>query len=147
MGKKKRLSKKQLGVIDDLLSGQFDEQLALEKHGVSRGTLSRWLAEDAFGEELEGRIKWLNRQAKLIIARYAPLAATKLVQLTDSEKEETARKACLDIISLPVAGSSNEQSTEPERGGEEKAGQLSADMCSRLLASLAEAEEQQAKND
>ena len=41
-------------------------------------------------------------QSNLIVSRYAPVAAARLVELTESDKEETARKACLDVISMPT---------------------------------------------
>jgi len=98
----KRLSKKQLAVIEDLFAGELDEQAVLEKHRVSRNLYNRWLTDDRFIEQFNERIARAYRQSELIIARYAPLAAAKLVQLTECEKEETARKACLDILSFPT---------------------------------------------
>ena len=101
MAGKKQLSKRQRAVLDDLFGGESDEQSVLEKHKISRHIYNKWQAEEQFSSEFERRVTALNRQSELIIARYAPLAAAKLVQLTESEKEETARKACLDIITLP----------------------------------------------
>ena len=102
MAKRKELSKKQLAVIDDLFSGELDEQAVLEKHKVNRNIYNRWLADDLFVSEFDLKIMSAHRQSAVLIAKYAPLAATKLVQLTGSDKEETARKACMDIISLPA---------------------------------------------
>lgn len=141
MAKRKRLSKKQLAVIEDLFSGQFDEQAVLDKHNVSRAVYNRWLADEQFDDEFSRRIASAHRQSELIIARYAPLAAAKLVQLTDSEKEETARRACLDIISLPkFAAKESEQSSEPQSASDKQAELLPPTTCSILLAALAEAD-------
>lgn len=141
MAKRKKLSKKQLAVIEDLFSGQFDEQAVLEKHNVSRAVYNRWLADEQFDDEFSRRIASAHRQSELIIARYAPLAAAKLVQLTDSEKEETARRACLDIISLPkFAAKESEQSSEPQSASDKQAELLPPTTCSILLAALAEAD-------
>ena len=101
MARKKRLSKKQLAVIEEMFSEQFDEQQVLDKHKVSRNIYNKWLADSAFAYEFDRRVASARRQGELIIAKYASLAAAKLVQLTESESQETARKACLDIISLP----------------------------------------------
>ena len=101
MAKGKRLSKKQLSVIGDLFTGQLDEQAILDKHKVSRAVFVKWQMERRFVEEFNRRIAALNRQGELIIARYAPLAAAKLVGLTESQSQETARKACIDIIEFP----------------------------------------------
>jgi hypothetical protein len=141
MTKRKRLGKKQLAVMDDLFAGELDEQAVMEKHKVKRRVLNRWLAEDAFAAEIDRRMGWLNLQSELIIARYKALAAAKLVQLTESEKEETARKACLDIISLPkLTAKSSQQSTDEaqDSGGQPEYQELSPETASRLLAVLAE---------
>ena len=97
----KRISKKQLAVIQDLLEADMDESETLAKHKISTAIYRKWLADEVFADELNFRIESAKRHSRLIIARYAPVAAVKLVKLTECEKEETARKACLDIIALP----------------------------------------------
>lgn len=96
-----KLNKKQLSVIDDLFASQADEPAIFNKHKVSRHTFNKWLVDENFKAEFIRRIEWLNLQSQALIARYASLAAAKLVGLTESENQETRRKACLDIISLP----------------------------------------------
>ena len=100
MTKRGQLSKKQLSVLADLFSGQGDEQAILDKHKISRDTYKKWLTNDNFIEEFNIRVTLAYHQSRALIASYSSLAAVKLVQLTESGKEETARKACLDIISL-----------------------------------------------
>lgn len=140
MAKSKQLSKKQLCVINDLFAGELDEQTVLDKHSISKNLYNKWVADESFAEEFNRRIDWLNRQGELIIARYAPLAAAKLVQLTDSKNQETARKACLDIISLPKpAAKKDTPSAEPQRTEPTSSKPLSSDTASKLLAVLAEA--------
>jgi hypothetical protein len=141
MGRKKQLTKRQLAVIDDLLSGELDEQAALDKHKVSRNIYNKWLADEQFSEQLRERITSSHRQSELIVARYAPLAAAKLVELTESQNPETARKACLDIMSLPPAATKKIQATSASERADEQEGQrLSDETVSRLLAVLAEQE-------
>ena len=98
MAEKKKLSTRQLAVLEDLFSGELEEQAVLDKYKVSRNLYNRWLANETFAEQFAQCIAGAYRQSAVMIARYAPLAAAKLVQLTESEKAETARKACLDII-------------------------------------------------
>ena len=142
MARKKQLRKRQLAVIDDIFSGELDEQSVLAKHKVSRDVYNKWLADADFAEEFDRRIASAHRQSKLIIARYAPLAAAKLVQLTESENQETARKACLDIISLPkIAAQKTELPDKVKKDSDNPAEQLSEATVSRLLAALAEAEQ------
>ena len=147
MAQKKWLKKRQLAVIEDMFDGELDEQAVLAKHKVSRNVYDKWLADADFVEEFDRRISRAHRQSELIIARYAPLAAAKLVQLTESENQETARKACLDIISLPKIGpQKTEQSNKATKESDNPAEQLPDETASRLLAALAEAEQQPVKN-
>lgn len=142
MAQRKKLSKKQLAVIDDLFSAELDEQAILEKHKVSRNVYNRWLADGLFVSEFDRRIMSAHRQSAALIARYAPLAVAKLVQLTELNKEETARKACVDIISLPalldkrIAPPGELQTTETQPPQ-----QLTEQAASRLLAALAQVEQ------
>jgi hypothetical protein len=147
MAKKKQLTKRQHAVIEDLFSdfSMADEQAVLAKHGVSRNLYNKWLAEASFTEQFDRRIAAAHRQSAVLIARYAPLAATKLVQLTGSDKEETARKACLDIISTPQiactcgnAGAGSTRNSQLANNTPQTAPQLSDQTVGRLLAILAE---------
>jgi hypothetical protein len=115
----KKLTKKQIAILDDLFIGELDEQAVLDKYNVSRNLYFRWLADacpeqidtersrssrgNSFAEQFDSRIAAAYRQSAALLARYATLAAAKLVQLTDSSSPETARKACLDIISMQPA--------------------------------------------
>ena len=136
MAKGKRLSKKQLSVIGDLFVGQLDEQAILDKHKVSRAVFVKWQMERRFVEEFNRRIAALNRQGELIIARYAPLAAAKLVGLTESQSQETARKACIDIIEFPkqAVKKADEPANKNDRAAVQK--ELPPETASRLLAAL-----------
>ena len=146
MSKAKRLTKRQLAVIDDLFSGKFDEQTVLEKHKVSRNVYNKWVLDKLFDAEVSRRISYAYRQSQSLIARYACFAAAKLIELTESEKEETARKACLDIISLPQAAAKKPQGpSETEPAGEQEQPQLSDETVSRLLAVLAEEKKENTK--
>ncbi len=95
------LSKKQLQLLEDLFTGQMSEQEVLNKYKVSRYIYTRWLNDKNFIEYFYQRIKGFSMQSGLIVSRYAPVAAARLVELTESDKDETARKACLDVILMP----------------------------------------------
>jgi 3-deoxy-D-manno-octulosonic-acid transferase len=139
MAKSKQLRKRQLAVIDDLFGGELDEQGVLAKHKLSRNVYNKWLSDEQFCAELARRVANARLQSEVLIARYSLLAAAKLVQLTESEKEETSRKACLDIISLPkVAAKKAEQSDKAKKDSDQHTQQVSAKTASRLLAALAE---------
>ncbi len=143
MAKEKNLSKKQLAVLDDLFSGELDEQAALEKYKVSRNQYCKWLADELFAEQFDRRITAAYRQSAALIARYATLAAAKLVQLTESESQETARKACLDIITyhgLPARGN-----TANEKPTEHHLQTLSPETASKILEVLAKQQKIEAR--
>lgn len=134
-----RLSKRQRAVVEDLFAGELDEASVLAKHKVSRKLYEKWLADKRFNDAVNRRIARAHRQGLLIIARYAPLAASKLVQLTASDSPETARKACLDIMSMGSAGLA---ATPAVPVNDSQPGQspteLAPEAASRLLAALAE---------
>jgi len=139
MTRRKYLSQIQLAILDDLFNNDLDEQAVLDKHKVRRNTYDKWLEDKLFAERFKQYVNGLKRRSELLMAKYSCLAAAKLVELTASGKDETARKACLDIISLPKIGP---QKTEhPDKGKKDSgnpAEQLSEATASRLLAALAE---------
>jgi hypothetical protein len=128
-------SRKQLAVIEDLFIGELDEQQILDKHGISRNTYNKWQADERFIDQLNRRIERAHRAGQLIIARFAPLAAAKLVALTESQKEETARRACLDIISLPRPSA---KEADLQKNQQDEPDLLSPETAARLLNALAE---------
>ena len=136
MGKRKTLSSKQTAVINDLFAGELDEGQVLGKHKISRNVYNKWLSSSGFVEELNRRIESLTFQSRILIARYSSLAAAKLIELTESKSQETARKACLDIISLPKADKQDQQ--EQDLNEDSSAEQLSQGATSKILAVLAE---------
>lgn len=146
MRKKNAPTKRQLDLIDDLFAGELDEAAVLEKHDVTARIYGRWQADDAFIEHLEKRIAAAHRSSAALIARYAPVAAAKLIQLTQSDKEEVARRACLDVISMqkPQPKAAPPDAAEPRPAGQFPP--LSDHAASRILEILAE-DSQQADPD
>ncbi len=131
------LSRKQLAVLDDMFKNSLTEQETLEKHNITPSRYRKWLENGLFGQEFNDRIDAAIRQTKLVMVRYLPWAAERLIQLTASEKDETARKACLDVISSHnddtaqnIAEASQPQKKLPPG--------LTPEMASRMLAMLAE---------
>jgi len=130
------LTKKQLSVIDGIFAGDIETEDILAKHSVTRRLFNKWLGDENFRAEFARRIDWLNLQSQVMIARYASLAAAKLVSLTDSQNQETKRKACLDIISLPRLAD-QKQKISPD-SNVEPAEILNPDTASILLEALAQ---------
>ncbi len=136
----KKLTEKQLAVIEDLFAGELDEQAILDKYRLSRKLYNQWRNDDSFAKQFEKRIADAYHQSDVLIARYAPIAAAKLIQLTDSDKPETARKACLDIISMPIltANRKAQSADEPRPVDTRLAASFNAETAGKLLAVLAE---------
>ncbi|HEG44409.1 MAG TPA: hypothetical protein ENH94_10210 [Phycisphaerales bacterium] len=97
-----KLNKKQFDVVDELFLGNLEEYEIIEKYKLTKRLFHKWMADEVFVNEMESRIRSSRLKGRLLIARYASVAASKLVELTQDKKEETARKACVDIISLPI---------------------------------------------
>lgn len=139
MGRRKYLTEKQLAVLDDLFNSELDERAVLKKHRVRRGTYERWLADETFSERFKQYVNVLSRRSELLLAKSSCAAAKKLIELTESEKGEIARRACLDIMGTPKRIS---QQLEVAKVSECREGadipQLSARAASKLLAVLAE---------
>jgi hypothetical protein len=118
-----------------LFNSDLDEQGVLDKHKVRRSTYERWLTNELFAERFGRYVNSVRRRSELLMAKYSCLAAAKLVELTASEKAETARKACLDIICQPRIATEAER---VEKGVDNPAELLSDAQASRILAAMAE---------
>ncbi|HUT45858.1 MAG TPA: hypothetical protein VMX36_06200 [Sedimentisphaerales bacterium] len=139
MSKDKPLSAKQFAVIEDLFEGKLKEREILKKHSISRKLYEKWLADESFNDQLDRRAEWENRRGEFLLARSAREAVSNLVKMTESEKGETARKACLDIIKISFnrsAGGSETQADNPASSPESP--KLTPETAGKLLAVLAE---------
>jgi hypothetical protein len=132
----KYITKKQKGVLEDLFSGRGNEQEILEKWKVKRRTYCRWHEQPLFAAEFKRLLKVAQSECELVLARYAADVASKLVSLTAAEKDETARKACMDVIANHnrKIKHKSENETKPV---EEPLPEIPPEMASRLLAALA----------
>lgn len=142
MPESKKLTKRQLAVLDDLFAADSDEQAVLKRHAVPRPLYEKWLANERFSSQIEQRIANAYCQSRVILARSAADAAKRLVELTRKGEGETARKACLDIISLDVSsGRPGASDSRPNVDEPPPLVSLSPETASRLLAALAKGEQ------
>ena len=123
------LTKKQLTAIDDLFNSAGDESQVLQKHNISRKFWNDWLADKNFTNEITARMEAAKRRSQIILSQHAPYAAAKLVELCQSENQETSRKAVLDILNLQTNQSQIPDSPLPG---------LDEQTASKLLAALAD---------
>jgi len=143
MAKARPLSTRQLAVIDDICEGKKDQEI-LKKHNVDRKLYDKWLADESFNRRLNMRIEWEFRLNEIILARQVREAMTNLLDLTKSEQAETARKACIDIITMRDNLQANKSSDNPAAlpADDPKLLAESANLCpetaGKILAALAE---------
>jgi len=140
MTKAKALSAKQLAVIEDLFEGRLEEQAILEKHSLSRKLFDKWLADEAFTSHLDWRTAWEYRRSEFMLAHYARVAVSNLVQLTDPDNKqpETARKACIDIITMRANRSAGTNVTPGENpASPPESPPFSPETAGKILAFLA----------
>jgi len=135
MLKSKFLTKKQKRVLEDLFSTTFTVQEVLEKWKVKKTTYHRWHSQEFFASEYKRLLKLIRSESELIFARYSAEVALKLVSLTAAEKDEIARKACMDVINHPRYKVKKEFIKKPPE--EETHEPLPPEVASRLLAALA----------
>lgn len=138
MAKAKRVTKKQIAFINALLANECDEQKTLDEHKISMSLYRKWLQNTAFHAELEYRVNAGYRQSALLLAAKARAAAKKLAGLAESDKGETARKACMDIITIKPPTHLPGTTAPPD--DEEEPSPISPQTASRVLAALAEGE-------
>jgi len=140
----KKLTAKQLSVIESLFETDGDDAEVIAKNGISARLFRKWLGEKAFADELAFKAGWEQKKSLILLAKYIPFAATRLIELCHSEKEETARKACLDILSMPRENLQNSSSKGDEQNENENPlpAELSQQTCSKLLEVLAEERKQ-----
>ncbi|MCI0498291.1 MAG: hypothetical protein L0Y36_01230 [Planctomycetales bacterium] len=74
---------------------------AMNRCGVSAATLRAWMDDAGFEQAIRLQLRIRQQEGRIIIGRSAPKAAEKLTGMLQlNDKEETARKACLDVLSL-----------------------------------------------
>ena len=137
MSEEKSLSAKQLAVIEDLFEGEQEHEI-LKKHKLSRKIYEKWLVNEAFKDQLDRRITWEYRRSELMLARKARQAVSNLVKLTEPEKGEIARKACVDLITISAnrsAGNNTIQAVNPSPSPESPP--FTHETAGKLLAVLA----------
>ena len=92
------LSKRQKEVARALYEGRHSEAELAERFQLGRNTLAQWLEQPDFQQELQRLCQSSLRETRFIITRYGPIAALRLAELLGAEKDDTARRAALDMV-------------------------------------------------
>jgi hypothetical protein len=98
--RRKDLSEKKWAVLEDLFYSELDENAVLKKHNVSRTTYERWLRQKLFSRQFQQYTASLARRTALAVAKAETEVAARLVELTRCQKEESARKACQQVLAI-----------------------------------------------
>jgi hypothetical protein len=137
---------RQMGFVEDLFSDKANYSIdeLREKYKIRDTEFQYWLKDKRFIKEIRRRVWWAYQTSEIQVARFAQIAATKLIELTGSQNPETARKACLDIISLlrlqqrqKVIRHISERVERKQEPKEERI-ELEDDQASRILSILSE---------
>ena len=126
------LTRKQREVAAAVYEGRLSENELAERFGITVKQLRKLSQGQEFKQELARLCEAAERETRLIINRYGPIAAAKLVTLLDSEKDDTARRTALDMIDRCL----NTQTTNDDRN-ESDAGGISDEQARGMLLTLA----------
>lgn len=97
--RRKRLSKKQLAFIKELVFTDIPVENILDNNQIRRRTLDRWLTKPIFIKELQMNFRFYNLQTQIELARSTPRAIVNLTLIKNrTMKFEELRKACNDIL-------------------------------------------------
>jgi hypothetical protein len=91
------LTRKQKLVARALFDGVSGEEM-LERYGVSGKQLGKLVKKDEFQEELQGYCDTAVYEMRCTLSRFGPTAALRLVSLLKSEKDDTVRRAALELV-------------------------------------------------
>ncbi len=133
----KRLKKVQKEFIKEVFVNSLTQSQAMKMLEISPADYQKWLNEPPFRQELQNQMESALREGKMLIIRHCSLAAAKLISLANSEKEETARKACLDIIQTAQACIEN-QKIISKTDNQQQPQQISNGQAAQILEILAQ---------
>lgn len=105
----KTMTPRYRSIMEDIISGKFDNFEISQRHKITTYRLEQVCNSKLFRRELSRRIAIQQERSRQMLIEAWPAAVSKLLALIDSEKEETARKACLDIISTIKECEANEE--------------------------------------
>ncbi len=107
-----KINKRQKDFLVEILDKRIPVDTAMERLDIGAALLCQWFSSPAFLDELAKRIEFITKRSDMLISQHRLTAVERLVLLTNCDKEETARKACLDIIELTDNDKNNEKDAD-----------------------------------
>lgn len=107
-------SPRRAALIRDLMEARHDLVALGQAHHMTPDELSAWVQDPLNAGTLSGMCLLADIQSQLLLSRYRTLAVSRLIKLATAEAsaeddpklrsaaEETARKACVDLIRLDL---------------------------------------------
>ena len=120
----KKINKKQKDFLKEILDNRLPVETAMGKCKIDAAMLCQWFSSQPFTTELANRIECMTKRADMLISQHRLTAIEKLILLTNCDKEETARKACIDIIELTANGKNDEKDPETPQFSQQTAAKL-----------------------
>ena len=115
---RKRLSKKQLWFLNNVFDAGEPVTDALRNLHIRPSTLDRWLTKPLFLNKLRMHLNQYYLQARMELARSAPMAVSGLSFLSEKSLKPTElRKACNDILNLHMQLSKPTHKSNPKQQG------------------------------
>ncbi len=102
-------------LLDDLAYARGDLLEIAARHGMTLDALSAWIAEPSNRRCLARLCELADTQTQLLMSRYRVLAASRLIRMATQPGEvsdETARKACVDLLKLEIKRAAGEATAE-----------------------------------
>lgn len=109
------LRSRQRRLANNLFDLNLSCRQALKKSQVSERIFTAWLADNWFSDLVDKRSRAAVQISRMLLSRNAAKAAEQLTELMNSDKEETARKACLDVLTAANEININETGQDAEQ--------------------------------
>ncbi|MEN6384432.1 MAG: hypothetical protein ABFD79_04475 [Phycisphaerales bacterium] len=107
-------SRNQLKMIKKWIKNEGDDTKLPKRFKICHTKWGKLLNTKKIRDEIEGRIEVAKKRSQLLMVKYLPLATAKLIELCNSENNETSRKACVDILTVHKDNKPIEIIKEPE---------------------------------
>jgi hypothetical protein len=133
-----RLGKRQRAFITDMFENGLTASQALEKNKIPKWLFRKWKANPFFMEQCREQVNEATQQNTILLARVFPQAAKRLAELLVSEKDETVRKACIDLIGLRKADIEQDLARKENDGQMKNKYNLTQEKAAKIWAVLAE---------
>lgn len=91
-------------LVESLYAGRADLRHVAAGHNLTLLDLAAWMADPAIAGALDALCRLADARAALFLSRSRAAAGRSLLRLArDSDAAETARKACVDLLTLRAA--------------------------------------------